>query len=69
MNLPENMFFIPLDLYQFPLFKEGTLMKNRFFRRFMNTPNILCGGILQYPYLTQNTVGMGGFIFSIFDLG
>ena len=41
MNLPENMFFIrvpPLNLCQFPLFKGGTLMKNRFFGRFINTP-------------------------------
>ena len=39
MNLPENLFFISkLNLYQFPLFKGGTLMKNRFFGRFINTP-------------------------------
>jgi hypothetical protein len=43
-------------------------MKNRFFRRFTKTPNLLRGGHV-HPYLTQNTVGMGGFIFSFFDLG
>ena len=43
-------------------------MKNMFSGSSINTPNILCGGH-RYPYLTQNTVGMGGFIFSVFDLG
>ena len=43
-------------------------MKNMFFRSSINTPNILRGGHV-YPNLTQNTVGMGGIVFSLFDLG
>ena len=27
------------------------------------------GGGYVYPHLTQNTVGIGGFIFSVYDLG
>ena len=68
MELKKNMFFIrapPLDLDQFPLFKGGTLMKNLLHK---HPPNILRGGHV-YPNLTQNTVRMGGIVFSVFDLG
>ena len=71
MNLPENIFLIrapPLNLYQFPLFKGGTLMKNRFFGRFLNPPNILRGGH-KYPYQMENAIKVVGIVFSKYHLG
>ena len=60
--------FSPLWIKEIDInLKGGLLWKTGSLEGSQTPPNIFRGGHV-YPYLTQNTVGMGGFIFSVFDL-